>query len=58
MIPWLREARLDLYRELTEILPEQIQYLWTTQAPLEQFGRSSSALSKRSGWPANSTASI
>jgi hypothetical protein len=37
MVPWLHTVRPDLYAELTSHLPDELQRLWSEQAPLEQF---------------------
>jgi hypothetical protein len=37
MIVWLGTARPDLYIELTEHLPNEIQRLWSEREPLETF---------------------
>jgi hypothetical protein len=37
MMIWLGTARPDLYAELTENLPNEIQRLWSEREPLETF---------------------
>ena len=37
MIQWLKKAEPELYKSLTERLPDEIQRLWEAHAPLEQF---------------------
>jgi hypothetical protein len=37
MVQWLDTVRPDLYAELTALLPDEIQRLWSERAALEQF---------------------
>lgn len=37
MILWLETAHSDLYMELTSRIPDEINRLWNSRAPLEEF---------------------
>jgi hypothetical protein len=37
MIPWLAEHHADLYTELTEKLPEEMNRLWTARRSIDEF---------------------
>ena len=37
LLPWLRENRHDLYLAVTRQIPDRLQALWASRAPLAEF---------------------